>query len=172
MASYSPRLPDQSIAVGKLPRHDRMNRRASFEIARQCRREGFRALKYRLALRGHGRQRFPLTGNLPPPIPCRARDTFGMAVAPGVSCLYHARASNAFRAQSCFASRSLAPFRCCCHERTLYQNFFRCPSKFGRMRKHSATAQPCFLAAFRRCCCYRLRAEFNGSPLSNTTMTV
>jgi hypothetical protein len=50
------------IGGGQLARHDCMKHRASFEILRQCRREGFSALKHRLAsaqpwppmLPGHG----------------------------------------------------------------------------------------------------------------------
>jgi len=44
------------IGGGQLARHNRVNRRASVEVTRQCRREGFRALKYRFASRCHGRQ--------------------------------------------------------------------------------------------------------------------
>ena len=53
----------------KLPRHDRVKHRAPFEIARQCRRESFRALKHRLASRGPGGQCFPLPYLLAPPMP-------------------------------------------------------------------------------------------------------
>jgi hypothetical protein len=44
------------IGGGQLARHNRVNRRASVEVTRQCRREGFRVLKYRFASRCHGRQ--------------------------------------------------------------------------------------------------------------------
>jgi len=37
------------IGGGQLARHDCVKHRASFEIPRQCRREGFRALEHRLA---------------------------------------------------------------------------------------------------------------------------
>jgi len=65
-------------ASGKLPRHDRMKHRASFEVARQRSREGIRTLEHRLASRGPGRQCVPLTGNLAcagrlGPMPCARR---------------------------------------------------------------------------------------------------
>ena len=37
------------LKSSKLPRHDRLNRRASFEVACQCRREGFRAVEHGLS---------------------------------------------------------------------------------------------------------------------------
>ena len=44
-------FPLQNPKFAKLARHDRLKHCAPFEIARQCRREGFRALEHRLASR-------------------------------------------------------------------------------------------------------------------------